>query len=315
MAGLRHRDILDDQGMADLVKHRRLHGLLHLPFLPELSRATAHSRRTHGRQQARGLVSARADGDMWPRNSSEGAMTETIGFIGLGRMGRPMASNLCRKGFRVIAYDINPAAVAELEQLQARGADEHRRSRASNPRSSSPCCPTRQRCARSSAAADGVIANARSGIAHRRHEHGRSRDHRSCRASSRATKGMGFVDAPVGRLAAHAERGESLFMVGGSAEDFARAKPALEAMGTTIFHCGDVGAGHAQQARQQLSRDHPLPAQCRGLGIVAALRARSRTHARCAARHDGDQRPAQDQLAEQGAQRRYRTGLHHRSRA
>ena len=49
-------------------------------------------------------------------------MTETVGFIGLGRMGRPMAANLCRKGFRVIAHDINRAAVAELELLQARGA-------------------------------------------------------------------------------------------------------------------------------------------------------------------------------------------------
>ncbi len=49
---------------------------------------------------------------------------ETIGFIGLGRMGRPMASNLCRKGFRVIAYDVNPAAVVELAALQARPAKD-----------------------------------------------------------------------------------------------------------------------------------------------------------------------------------------------
>ena len=46
---------------------------------------------------------------------------ETVGFIGLGRMGRPMASNLCRKGFRLVVNDINPAAVQELEALQARG--------------------------------------------------------------------------------------------------------------------------------------------------------------------------------------------------
>lgn len=34
-----------------------------------------------------------------------------IGFIGLGRMGRPMASNLCRKGFRLVVHDVNPAPV------------------------------------------------------------------------------------------------------------------------------------------------------------------------------------------------------------
>ena len=47
---------------------------------------------------------------------------EKVGFIGLGRMGRPMASNLCRKGFRLTVNDVNPEAVAELELLQASAA-------------------------------------------------------------------------------------------------------------------------------------------------------------------------------------------------
>mgnify|MGYP002682861916 CR=1 FL=1 len=47
---------------------------------------------------------------------------EKVGFIGLGRMGRPMASNLCRRGFRLTVNDINPEAVAELELLQAGSA-------------------------------------------------------------------------------------------------------------------------------------------------------------------------------------------------
>jgi 4-hydroxybutyrate dehydrogenase/sulfolactaldehyde 3-reductase len=62
-------------------------------------------------------------------------------------------------------------------------------------------------------------------------------------AAAAAEKGIAFVDAPVGRLAAHAERGESLFMVGATAEAFARVKPLLEAMGTTIHHCGGPGTG------------------------------------------------------------------------
>ena len=45
-----------------------------------------------------------------------------VGFIGLGRMGRPMASNLCRKGFRLVVNDINQDAVKELELLQASSA-------------------------------------------------------------------------------------------------------------------------------------------------------------------------------------------------
>src|SRR3978361_1916173 len=47
---------------------------------------------------------------------------DTVGFIGLGRMGRPMAINLCRKGFRLVVNDVNQEAVAELEKTQARGA-------------------------------------------------------------------------------------------------------------------------------------------------------------------------------------------------
>src|SRR6185295_1193743 len=57
-------------------------------------------------------------------------------------------------------------------------------------------------------------------------------------AARAAKKGIGFADAPVGRLASHAERGESLFMVGAAVEVFARIKPLLECMGTTIHHCG-----------------------------------------------------------------------------
>ena len=39
---------------------------------------------------------------------------EMVGFVGLGRMGRPMASNMCRKGFRLVVHDINGEAVKEL---------------------------------------------------------------------------------------------------------------------------------------------------------------------------------------------------------
>jgi 4-hydroxybutyrate dehydrogenase/sulfolactaldehyde 3-reductase len=56
-------------------------------------------------------------------------------------------------------------------------------------------------------------------------------------------RGIAAVDAPIGRLAWHADRGESLFMVGAEPADFARVKPLLEAMGTTIHHCGPGGAG------------------------------------------------------------------------
>ena len=52
-----------------------------------------------------------------------------------------------------------------------------------------------------------------------------------------------YVDSPVGRTADDAREGTSMFMVAGAAEDKAAVMPALEAMGTTIIDCGDVGHG------------------------------------------------------------------------
>ena len=62
-------------------------------------------------------------------------------------------------------------------------------------------------------------------------------------AAACASKGIGFADCPVGRLVSHAERGESLFMVGADDSTFARIEPLLNAMGTAIHRCGGPGMG------------------------------------------------------------------------
>jgi 4-hydroxybutyrate dehydrogenase / sulfolactaldehyde 3-reductase len=62
-------------------------------------------------------------------------------------------------------------------------------------------------------------------------------------AAACAHAGVLFTDCPVGRLVSHAERGESLFMVGAEDETFERVKPLLEAMGTSIHRCGEPGMG------------------------------------------------------------------------
>jgi 3-hydroxyisobutyrate dehydrogenase len=65
-------------------------------------------------------------------------------------------------------------------------------------------------------------------------------------------KGCAFVDAPVSGGVAGAEAGKLTVMCGGSNEDFARARPVLEAFGEKIVHCGPVGAGHAVKALNQM---------------------------------------------------------------
>lgn len=165
----------------------------------------------------------------------------SIGFIGLGNMGRPMASNLCRKGSSLIVFDINPAPVKTLEGLGARAA--------SDVAGVAAGCDILFTMLPTTATADEVIGG-RAGLIEKGRPGSVIVDMSTIDplatdrlASAAATKGIAFADAPVGRLASHAERGECLFMVGADADTFARIKPLLEAMGTTIHHCGDVGAG------------------------------------------------------------------------
>ncbi len=166
---------------------------------------------------------------------------EKVGFIGLGRMGRPMASNLCRKGFRLTVNDINQDAVRELELLQAASAPTV----AEVTRASDiivTMLPNSAVVADVIDRADGVIANAKPGSLildmstidpETTDRLARPRSPRGCVLSMRPS-----AASPAMRIAA-----KSLFMVGGSVADFERVKPLLEAMGNTIYHCGEVGNG------------------------------------------------------------------------
>jgi 4-hydroxybutyrate dehydrogenase/sulfolactaldehyde 3-reductase len=166
---------------------------------------------------------------------------KAVGFIGLGRMGRPMASNLRKKGFELVVYDVSPEPVRVLESLGARAANG-----AAGVAQASDVVitmlPSSVEVEATVLSADGVLANARSGqiIMDMSTVEPQTTDRLAAAAVAR---GLSVVDAPVGRLAAHADRGESLFMVGASDADFQRVLPLLQAMGTTIHHCGKVGSG------------------------------------------------------------------------
>jgi 4-hydroxybutyrate dehydrogenase / sulfolactaldehyde 3-reductase len=166
---------------------------------------------------------------------------EMIGFVGLGRMGRPMALNLCRKGFNLVVYDINREPVRQLERLGARAATD--------VADVAAACTVVITMLQDSAVVNEVIAGtsgvlsvARTGtlIVDMSTIDPRVTD---CLAAAASARGCAFIDSPVGRLATHAERGECLFMVGAGDADFDRIKGVLEAMGTTIHHCGGVGTG------------------------------------------------------------------------
>ena len=166
---------------------------------------------------------------------------DTIGFIGLGRMGRPMASNLRRSGPAMIVHDIAPAATQALTDLGARAGNGV----AGVTQGSDvifTMLPASAEVEATVLGPDGILANSRPGqvIVDMSTVEPKTTD---LIAAAAAERGVSVVDAPVGRLAAHADRGESLFMVGASDEDFRRVLPLLQAMGTTIHHCGPVGTG------------------------------------------------------------------------
>jgi 4-hydroxybutyrate dehydrogenase / sulfolactaldehyde 3-reductase len=168
-------------------------------------------------------------------------MSERVGFIGLGNMGRGLSSNLCRKGFALTVFDINPEPVAHLRQLGADAATG-----AGDVAAASgivfTCLPNTASVEEIALGPGGVLARMSSGglFVETSTVDPLLTDRLAAEA---ARKGIAFVDAPLGRLAAHAERGESLFMVGATDRDFARVKPLLDAMGTTIHHCGGAGTG------------------------------------------------------------------------
>ena len=156
-----------------------------------------------------------------------------VGFIGLGRMGSLMSANLQRAGFRLRTWD------------QAKKGN----------------------CASASDAATGagvLITMLPDGKAVEHAVHAAlpglrrgavvvdmsSSDPATTRRLARklATKGIAMVDAPVSGAVAKARDGTLAIMVGGRKQDIARVRPVLARMGTQIFACGGIGAGHATKA-------------------------------------------------------------------
>ena len=166
---------------------------------------------------------------------------DRIGFVGLGRMGKGMASNLQQKGFQLTVFDIAASPMGDLEKLGATRAT----SLATLIQASDVVLTVLPSSAEVEAAVrgpEGVLVNGRPGLLFM--------DLSTIdpvttdmMSSVLAAKSMTMVDAPIGRLAFHADRGECLFMVGASDRDFTRVMPLLQAMGTTIHRCGGPGTG------------------------------------------------------------------------
>jgi 4-hydroxybutyrate dehydrogenase/sulfolactaldehyde 3-reductase len=166
---------------------------------------------------------------------------EPIGFIGLGSMGRPMATSLVRKGFAVSAFDIAETQISVLvERGATRAGDVAALVEASDVVIT--MLPNTPDVAGVISGSGGLVETGRAGMLMIDMSTIDPAASRSFGALL-GRQGIRFIDAAVGRSPAHAERGESLFMVGAEPGDLERARPLLEAMGNKIIHCGPQGSG------------------------------------------------------------------------
>jgi 3-hydroxyisobutyrate dehydrogenase len=165
----------------------------------------------------------------------------TVGFIGLGNMGKGMAENLVTKGHPVLAYDVAAEAVSDIVGKGAEGASGPAQVAAGSER----VVTMLPNNAIVETVYKEVLDNARSGSLLI-----------DCSTVDPAlskqlwqeaqAKGCQFVDAPVSGGINAASAGTLTFMVGAESEEtFAAAEILLKNMGAKITHCGGVGTGGA----------------------------------------------------------------------
>lgn len=166
-----------------------------------------------------------------------------IGFIGLGAMGRPMASNLLSAGYEVHAFDVVEAAVKELEGKGAVGHGSASEMAGAvdviicslpnakivegvmcGEKGVLDCCKQ-----------DAVIIDMSSVAPNSTRE----------MAKKAAAKGVHYIDAPVSGGVSGAAAGTLTIMVGADDETFARVRPIFDVLGKNIYHVGEVGGGDA----------------------------------------------------------------------
>jgi 3-hydroxyisobutyrate dehydrogenase len=191
----------------------------------------------------------------------------TIAFIGLGNMGGGMAANLVKVGHMVQAFDLSAAA---LDAAQAAG-----------------CAPfTSVRHA--VYGVDAVVSMLPNGAIVRDVFTTDIMGHApqsallidcstidvataKALASEAGVSGYAMVDAPVSGGIAAATGGALTFMVGGSADGFARAKPILEAMGKAVIHAGGAGAGQAAKICNNMLLGASMIATCETFVLAGKL--------------------------------------------
>ena len=193
----------------------------------------------------------------------------TIGFIGLGNMGAPMAANLAKAGHRVSGFDIVAGRAAALA---AQGG--HTAATTAEAAAAGEVVITMLpagRDVRSVYLGDGgVLALARKGAL--LIDCSTIDVETACAVAAAAVEaGFGMLDAPVSGGVVGAQSASLTFMVGGAVEAFERGRPVLAAMGRTIVHAGPAGNGQAAKICNNMILGVSMIAVCEAFALGERL--------------------------------------------
>jgi 3-hydroxyisobutyrate dehydrogenase len=192
----------------------------------------------------------------------------TLGFVGLGKMGGPMATRLAGAGYQVQGYDASEQAIRSWAE-RADGA-----------------CPAASLHAAATGAAAVILMLPDSAVVRRVLDGLRPSlspgtvvvDMSSSEplvtrelAAETGRAGVTLVDAPVSGGVIGAVSGRLTIMAGGAPADVRRVRPLLDVLGARVVHVGDVGAGHAVKALNNLLSATHLLATSEAMTAAAAF--------------------------------------------
>lgn len=189
-----------------------------------------------------------------------------VAFIGVGRMGSPMAAHLVRAGYAVRAYDASPAA---LEAFALASPAASRAASAADAAAGAEAVVTMLpdgKAVRRALLGEGAVARLRPGAIAIDMSSSSPVETRQL-GEELARAGIGLVDAPVSGGVRRAEEAKLAIMVGGDGALVLRCRPLLEHMGSAIHETGALGTGHAMKALNNFVSAAGLVAVCEALVV------------------------------------------------
>jgi len=194
-------------------------------------------------------------------------MKMSIGFIGLGLMGKPMAQNLLKAGFPLTVWNRTASKADDLVRGGAKLAKNPREvAEQSNLLITIVSDPP---AVEEVLFKDAALAALRKGSVLVDSSTVSPELARKVAAACKE-RGVDFLDAPVTGGTWGAEKGELVFMIGGEKSVYERVKPALEAMGKRFFLLGTNGAGQTIKLAMNLLYALEVQAFAESLALVAA---------------------------------------------